>query len=202
MSADPDTLISPHFPPEKLDSPTVEDMIDVFEDRTRGWLLEPVRRLVADRATEIPGFALSLSYFEGIWTYITGAESNSHSADYFTKAFVDVFRGTQPSEADLQAIGGTLYKYGRCGFFHDAMFRWRIYFGATRGGALEAHKENGEISAVLIQPSEFLVYLVAHFDRYVGAIRDSGQDVLRKRFEKIFREQSNLDGTAPVIHLP
>lgn len=202
MSAEPYTLISPHFPREKLDSATVEDMIDVFEDRTRGWLLEPVRTLVEDRATEIPGFALSLSYFEEIWTYITGTESNGHSADYFTKAFVDVFRGTQPSEADLQAIGDVLYKNGRCGFFHDAVFRWRILFGATRGGALEAHKENGEISAVLIQPSEFLVYLNAHLGKYIAAIRDPGQGELRRRFERIFRKQSNLDGIAPVIHLP
>jgi hypothetical protein len=33
--------ISPNFDDAKLDSGSIEDLIDVFEDRVRHWLLEP-----------------------------------------------------------------------------------------------------------------------------------------------------------------
>jgi hypothetical protein len=39
-------MISPHFEDKKLDNPTLEDLIDVFEDRIRSWLLEPARALL------------------------------------------------------------------------------------------------------------------------------------------------------------
>lgn len=37
--------ISPNFSSEKLQNPTIEDLIDVFEDRMRFWLLEPAKVL-------------------------------------------------------------------------------------------------------------------------------------------------------------
>jgi hypothetical protein len=36
--------ISPHFGCSKLDAPTVDDVIDVFEDRVRLWLLVSCRQ--------------------------------------------------------------------------------------------------------------------------------------------------------------
>jgi hypothetical protein len=41
-------MISPNFPDEKLYNPSLEDLIDVFEDRVRWWLLEPAQALAAD----------------------------------------------------------------------------------------------------------------------------------------------------------
>jgi hypothetical protein len=46
-------FISPNFGPEKLESPTYEDLIDVFEDRMRNWFLLPAARFLRCRAVRL-----------------------------------------------------------------------------------------------------------------------------------------------------
>ena len=36
--------ISPSFKPDKLDKPSIDDLIDVFKDRTFNWLIEPANK--------------------------------------------------------------------------------------------------------------------------------------------------------------
>jgi hypothetical protein len=136
MSQEPQTLISPHFSPEKLDSPSIADLIDVFEDRLSGWLLGPAQKLLDNPVDQVAGFALSLSYFEGICIYLRGEDSKSKSKQFFREGFVDVFRSSGLADALLERIADVLYEDGRCGFFHDAMFRTRVYFSEHFGEPL------------------------------------------------------------------
>lgn len=63
MHAEPKAMISPHFSAEKLSDPTVEDLVDIFEDRVKFWLLAPAGDLMARSASQVAGFGMLLSYF-------------------------------------------------------------------------------------------------------------------------------------------
>ena len=65
-------LISPNFGYEKLESPTYEDLVDVFEDRVRNWFFAPAARLLDTPDCQVAAVALLISYFEAIEIYLTG----------------------------------------------------------------------------------------------------------------------------------
>ena len=72
-------FISPTYGHEKLVSPSYGDLIDIFEDRTRNWLVLPAERLLGLPHCQIAAVALLTGYFEGIEIYFTGEDSRSKS---------------------------------------------------------------------------------------------------------------------------
>jgi len=67
--------ISPNFTWEKLENPSFDDLVDVFEDRLRNWLLEPAKSLLQLPHGFVAAISLLLTYFESIQTYISGQDS-------------------------------------------------------------------------------------------------------------------------------
>lgn len=209
MTTEPRTLISPRFPAEKLEKPTIDDLIDIFEDRMLGWLLRPAENLMQDPIEQVAGFALSLSYFEGIWIYITGLDSKNRSKEYFRRGFVDVFTGGMFPDALLERIAAVLYEDGRCGFFHDAMLRTRLFFGGFHKGtfAITLPKENGvtdqagEIASIVIDPAEYVKFLIGHLEKYVKRLRDTSEADLRRKFQDACKLKWNYEGDPVVIAL-
>jgi hypothetical protein len=187
----PQTFISPHFPSEKLDSPSVEDLIDVFEDRLSSWLLGPAKKLLEHPVDRVAGFALSLSYFEGISIYLRGEDSKGKSKHFFRDGFVDVFRPSRLEPALLERVADVLYEDGRCGFFHDAMFRTRVYFSEYYGEPLVIAlpkvngviDEAGEIQTLVVHCPKYFEYLEGHFTKYVARLRDKSESDLRGTFQ-------------------
>ena len=84
--------ISPNFSSEKLHNPTLEDLIDVFEDRMRFWLLEPAKVLAPHPHGQVASLNLLLTYFEGVWSYIQGRDSRGNYEIFFTDCFVEVLK--------------------------------------------------------------------------------------------------------------
>lgn len=209
MTTEPRTFISPNFGPEKLDSPSTDDLIDVFEDRLRYWLLNPIEKLVDDAQAQIASFALMMSYFEGIWIYMQGGDSRGRSREFFRGGFVDVFQGRNVSERLLGRIADVLYEDARCGFFHEASFRIRVYFSAHFGGPIAATlpkiggviDESGTIESLVVHPRECFAFLCGHFERYLEALRDPSNVDLRRRFEDACRIKWKLGETPPVVAL-
>lgn len=208
MRPEPKTLISPHFSAEKLDAPTTDDLVDVLEDRVKHWILEPAKKLMKDPIEQVVGFGVSLLYFEGIWNYIKGRDSHRESQLFFKEAFVDVFRPSKLKEPLLGNIAKVLYEDARCGFFHDGMFRHRIYFGKV-GGPLAVTlpkingviDEEGEIQSIVVDPEEYVQYLEGHFGKLIKRLHDFSEAELRGRFEKFCRAKWDIGGTPRVVAL-
>jgi len=202
MTELPTSLISPHFVAEKLDSPSVEDLIDVLEDRVTHWMIEPAKALADHPIFQVPAFALVLTYFEGIWSYIEGRDSRGQSHNFFVSGFVDVFRSGNVSEKVLARIGTALYEDARCGFFHDGAARDRIYFGEIGESAPlvvtvpevdGVVDEDGEIQSILVDPSECLRYVEGHFRGYIGRLRNPEEEEARRRFVAVCRQKWAYD---------
>lgn len=199
--------ISPNYTDEKLDAPEVEDLIDVFEDRVRGWALNPAKDLVQTEHGRVAGFCLVQTYFEGIWGYMEGSGSKDRSREFFEKGFVDVFRSSRLREPLLLRVARILYEDARCGFFHEGMFRERLYFAdlsqaeilvtlPRRNAVID---ENGRIESLLIDPKRFHSAVERHFDKYVRMIRDKASASQRRKFEIAFKERCDWEALGPVI---
>jgi hypothetical protein len=192
MSQDPmRNLISPNFSYEKLESPTCEDLIDVFEDRMRNWFLLPATRLLDTPDCQIAAIALLISYFEGIEIYLTGKDSKNKSADFFANGFKRVFSIHGEGRELLRKIADALYSQARCGFAHDGMFRNRVFFSGVRPEPLLITwpKKNGvfdfsgDVESIVINPSRFYESIQKHFDGYVKKLREGSDLAARQAFE-------------------
>lgn len=199
-------LISPNFDGTKLNNPTQDDLIDIFEDRMKGWFLDPTRKLLSSFNDLPASMCLQMMYFESIWSSMTGKNSDGNSLEFFRKGFVSVFHGYGPQDELLSRVSEILYKDARCGFFHDGMLRDRIFFG-NRGLALEITlpKRNGivdasgEINSIIIDPKHFIVAIERHFADYVKLLRVVGNVEQRALFEQEFVRRQ---GRQRVIGIP
>jgi hypothetical protein len=205
----PTVFISPHFGYPKLQNPSIDDLVDVLEDRIKSWVLEPARKLASGPVEQYAALSLMLSYFEGIWIYIQGKDSKNRSQEFFEAAFVEVFLSGSLNERMLKRLAEVLYKDARCGFFHDGMFRDRIFIGKPKGGVMHVTLPridgvidgNGIIESVFIDVEEFYRYVDGHFRKLVARLRDSSQVDLRSNFHKMCREKWKYEGEPRVIAL-
>jgi len=194
-------MISPSYPDTKFDNPSLDDLIDVFEDRVRLWVLHPAKDLFDTQHGQIAGFCLALTYFEGIWSYIEGRGSQGRSKAFFENGFVDVFQTSNLKEKLLRRVAGILYSDARCGFFHDGMFRERIYFTSLSQGEMLVTlpkkqgqvDEDGQIQSLLIDPRSFFSAVERHFDRFISSLRYLKNTGQRKKFRAAFKDQCDWE---------
>lgn len=196
------SLISPHFCAEKLDAPTTEDLIDVFEDRVRYWVLEPAWQLLPDPFGQVASFSLLLSYFEAIWIYRTGSDSRHRSGEFFKQAFEDVFLPSNVPVPLLERVAQVLYKDARCGFFHDGLFRDRIFFVQGGSGSLAVSlpkvngvvDQEGAIESIVVDPQQFYRDVDRHFKRFVDRLRQPTETTARENFVAACRMKWDFEG--------
>ena len=184
------SFVSPNFTHEKLEAPTYLDLVDVFEDRMRHWMLEPAKHLLELQHGTVAANALSLGYFEGIEIYCAGEDSDGRSKAFFRRGFQRVF-AVEPAGAHVyEKIVDALYVQSRCGFAHDGLFRNRVFFDDSRPHPLSVTwpRKNGQfihdghLESVVVNPRRFCESIGVHFTRYVSALRAQADPVLKANF--------------------
>lgn len=195
-------LVSPRYTHRKLEPPFYRDIVDVLEDRIRGWLLAPALELLKTNDFSIASVALTTNYFEGIEIYCSGQDSKNSSRKFFQRGFQRVFRVRNQPEAIQDAISDRLYDMLRCGFAHDAMFRSGIYFSTIRSEPflVTYRKKDGAfdmtaaLPSVFINPALFVRGVEQHFTSYVSKLRSGKDKVLRTNFELAVAMKWHLNG--------
>lgn len=193
--------ISPNFNHEKLEKPTLEDMIDVFEDRIRNWLLLPAKHLIETPNGLVAATALLSSYFEGIEIYLSGKDSKNHSGEFFVNGFLKVFSVHGEGKEMLKKAAEGIYKQLRCGFAHDGMFRYRVFFDETLSKAIlvtwprknGVFDTTGELQSIAINPSRFYECIMTHFESYLKRLREGIDKELKEAFEKAVQLKWGID---------
>lgn len=198
--------ISPSFTTDKLEDATVDDVIDVHEDRIRNWLLKPAATLVAQNHGSPAAFCILLTYFEAAWSYKVTTSSKGRSKEFFRLGFVDVFKSSGVPEPVLLRTGELLYVDARCGFFHHGMFRERVYFAEMnkdlvitlpkKAGALNLL---GEIQSVLVDVGRCHDAVSRHFNADVATLRNAVNVLEREAFFAFFKSQCDWESPGPVI---
>ncbi len=183
--------ISPTYSHKKLDAPTYFDLIDVFEDRMRYWLLEPAKQLLGMSHGTVAAVALSLGYFEGIEIYYSGQDSEGKSKEFFRRGFRRVFSVGINGAHIFDEVINSLYVQARCGFAHDGLFRNRVFFSDSRPEALTVtwprrdgiFVEGGHLESVIVNPRRFCEGIDVHFAKYVAILRSEADVDMRNNFE-------------------
>lgn len=199
-------FISPHFLDTKLDSPTIEDVIDIYEDRIKYGLLNPARALLDIQYGQAASFCLLLTYFEGAWSYEVAQSSKNRSKEFFKLGFVDVFKSSGVSIALIERSALLLYEDARCGFFHDGSFRQRILLATMNkdlvitlpktNGVLD---QSGEIQSILIDPNRCLTATEKHFRTKILSLRDKQNQIQRYAFFNYFKSQCDWESPGPIV---
>lgn len=187
------TFISPRYSAEKLENPSYEDLVDIFEDRMRGWFLEPLHSLLQS-GHDIAAMSLMMGYFEGIEIYFRGQDSKGKSREFFIAGFLRLFPMKYDNPLALENIVGTIYEQMRCGFAHDGIFRSHVYLSRAPKDPfwISVPKAGGQpdpcasIDSILVNP--LLVYesIRNHFDEYVKILRRMcpKSETLRESFKQ------------------
>lgn len=204
----PDFHISPTYKSEKFDAPTIDDLIDVYEDRILGWVLKPAKEIAAKEDGGPAALCLLLTYFEGAWSYKVCESSTGRSREFFVKGFVDVFSSPHNNAGVLTQLGEILYRDARCGFFHEGLFRDRIYIASMNtdiaitlprvNGAIDV---GGKIQSAVIDVSRCATGVEKHFTKTIGHLRESANATAREAFRKFFKDRCDWSIPGPIVAL-
>lgn len=193
-------FISPSFGPEKLESPTYEDLIDVFEDRMLNWFLLPAARLLEIPNCQIAAVVLLITYFEGIAIYLSGKDSRNRSPEFFANGFSKVFKIQEAGKESARIVADAIYKQARCGFAHDGMFRNRVFFSdvPSKPVVVSFPKKDGildlsQVESIVINPFRFYESIRIHFEGYVKSLRENSDITMKQAFETTIKLKWALD---------
>jgi len=194
--------ISPQFLDSKLQPGcTLEDKIDVFEDRMNGWLLQHANALLDEKYTrrKDAGFAvltLVTGYFEPIESYHSGRSSDHQSKAFFRRGFLRVFlnlpatlksNGFAGADQLAVEIAEEVYIHLRCGLFHEGGTKHKLVVRqdtAPLGFMLDM--TTGDVGSIVIDPGRFLAEVQNHLNNYVSQLRNTSETSLRQNFETFF----------------
>ncbi|MFC7366760.1 hypothetical protein [Vreelandella zhaodongensis] len=141
--------ISPNYKHDKLDDPTHEDLVDVVEDTWRHYVFAPVHVLLDQPHGDIAAMTLLSSYFEAIWSYVSGESSEGKSRVFFKNGFCEVFKADGES---CEIAARAIYKNLRCGVAHAGLPNHKVSY--SREGILPYISEKiGWVAGYISSPS-------------------------------------------------
>ena len=183
-------FVSPRYDHTKLENPKFSDLVDVFEDSWQVFVFEPAAKLLENPTGDVAAMTLVSAYFEAIWIYRTGEDSDRRSKEFFVNGFQRCFAS---STEGIETAAGAIYKHIRCGLAHTGMLSRKVYFSREGAQAFYLTYPNnpdgtlntrGELASIVVNPHRMYEGAVQHFKRYIEALRSGNDPELSKRFEQ------------------
>ena len=107
--------LTPNYDHEKVANPNCADLIDVFEDAWKGYVLAQVEVLLRNTNGDIAAMTLLSSYFESIEALHQGISSDGQSKAFFVGGFRRVFDKSSNLHVAEDAAKA-IYRHVRCGY--------------------------------------------------------------------------------------
>ena len=190
-----ESKLSRSFDHEKLENPSYDDLVDVFEDLWVGHIVEPARILLENNSCEIAATTLLSSYFESIEMYMSGTSSDGKSKEYFIKGFCRVFNS---NENGVEILARHFYKHVRCSLAHGGLLGFKVCYSLEvvrpvigtypkdKNGNLIT---SGEVSSIIINPKLILSAIEAHIGKYIKELRTNTSTQQASNFKTMFSNQ-------------
>lgn len=200
-----ESQLSPNFKHDKLESPSLLDLIDVFEDTWKHFIFLPAELLLKTPYGEIAAMIVLSSYFELMQSYTTGQDSDGKSKDFFIKGFCQVFK----SDSDgIEEAAKAIYKYIRCGLTHEGMVGHKVNYsnlGVKPFILTYPKKSDGTldlsagVTSIIINPRLIYEGTKLHFDKYVSVLRTTKDKKIIEAFEVSVKRLWGLDSGENII---
>jgi len=177
--------ISPHFRQGDFPGgPSLDQKIAIFDDRIRGWMLDPAERLLhLDPHSEFAVLAVLGTYFEMIAKYRDGRITQGESGRYFRKGVRDVLRTLDSPPQVSDDVANLLYSGLRNGLYHGGFPTTAIAVNDDLPAALEY---DASMRVVTLNPAQVLLAIQRHFSHYISRLSDVANDTLRAKFQARF----------------
>ncbi len=123
-------LLTPKYDHEKVSNPSLADLIDIFEDARKGYILVPAQVLLNTPHGDIAAMTLLYPYFESIEALHRGESSVNKSKVFFIDSFLRVFEKIL-GPADEQAAkyaAKAIYVNVRSGVAHTGIPKDPVHF--------------------------------------------------------------------------
>ena len=199
--------LTPNYDHEKLDDPTCSNLIDVFEDAWKGYILQQVESLLKNPNGDIAAMTLLCSYFESIEALHRGESSERQSREFFIRGFLRVFENVS-SAPEARTAAEAIYRHVRCGVAHTGFptllvhiqRRYRAAFVVTYrllpNGRLDI---DSPVASVLVNAER--MYHAVNWDlgRYLETLRRSNEVTLRTHFQRLMRSDWGIGQNDNVI---
>lgn len=184
-------FLSPHFTHDKLVDPAFGDLVDVFEDLWKNYVLAPCEMLLRFPHGDVAAMAVLSPYFEAIWIHISGEDSNGRSKQFFVKGFTKVFQSDTPG---IYKAAEAIYEHVRCGLAHEGALRRKVSYSRAGANAFyltyPKKKPTGELDleapvvSIILNPFRVYEGVKRHFERYVHDLRNTTDESTRAAFQK------------------
>lgn len=200
-----EAALSPSYSHEKLENPSLNDLVDVFEDLWRHCFFAPLDLLLKTPNGDIAAMTVLCSYFEAIGGYMSGENTNRRAREFFVKSFCLVFHSNSP---EIHKAAEAIYKNIRCGLAHDGMLSHKVNYSraGTKAFFLTYRKmpdASLDIAAgmvsIIVNPLRMYQGVLHHFDEYVRALREGKNQVLVEAFKKTVERQWALGTSENII---
>ena len=164
---------------------SVDQKIDVFEDRVEGWQLGVAQHLLDHYPHS--GFAvlsIATSYFEMIAKYRCGYVGTGDSKRYFKEGVYWVWPPLhQYPTQKANKLLSKLYEEVRCSLYHGGLTGPSIMLTGEAQAPIELSADH---QRMVINPHLVVPQLRNHFQMYVSRLRDHAEPELRSTFEARF----------------
>ncbi|WP_157966517.1 hypothetical protein [Bordetella bronchiseptica] len=195
-------LLSPSYGHEKLDNPTLDDLIDIFEDCWTHYIFAPCELLLKSPHGDIAAITLLCSYFETIGGYLHDQDTTRRSKEFFCIGLSEVLPTAQ-AEAFKPGVAA-IYTHVRCGVAHEGLLGHKVNYSRAGSkafyvtypkapdGSLDT---DAEPSSIVVNPLRLFCLTREHFQEYVRRLRKPENQTLRQAFRTVVTRQWNLEGT-------
>jgi len=172
------TLDFPHFP----NGMTLENKIDVFEDRISGWQIGIAKKMIQGgiQHSDLALLQIVVCYFEMLGMYRSGYIGDHQSSSNFKKGF----RATFPEIGEKEeGFLNAFYKKIRNGVYHIGLPKAGVILSCHTPGSV-AFIPGTTILAVCA--SRLVEDIDIKFHQYVTDLRNPEKAELRRNFESRF----------------
>ncbi len=191
--------LTPNYDHGKVANPSLADLIDVFEDAWKGYILVPAQMLLNTPNGDIAALTLLNPYFESIETLYRGKSSVGRSREFFVAGFMRVFDKTLglDGERDAKNAAQAIYKNARNGVAHTGFPTDRVHFQRKIQKAFlltyprlpDGQLDTTSVHSILINVQRIHDAVNWHLDHYVKALRQPHETILRGKFNRLMRSE-------------
>lgn len=160
-----------------LDPNNLQDKIEIYERQVKDWFLIYGQNLSSNIDSGFVALMIAISYIEGVEQYRNGESSHRKSKKYFVEGFKRIFELSDNHSVSIDRI----YSEVRNGLFHNGMSGGDLIINLDFVMAVEF-----TVSRININPTLFMNKIVDDFEKYILALRDTGNSSLRSNFDRMF----------------
>ena len=192
--------LTPSYDHEKVANPSLADLIDVFEDAWKGYILAPAQVLLNTPNSDIAAMILLSPYFESIEALYQGRSSDRNSRKFFVAGFLRVFEKTTglADKRQTKNVAEAIYHNVRCSAVHTGFPTHKVGFHRINPNAFQLtyHRlPDGQLDtaspvhSILFNAQRIHDVVGWHLDHYVKVLRQPQETTLKDNFNRLMRSE-------------